>query len=581
MPRAQRWELVEAARQLTDRQAREALRNRLMPFVLRPGQNLYVTAGKRGRQIAGERGLNVAATADPDDFLHALQIVFGKQILTNARFHLARDTPIWSASTQLTPAQTSFAVFTVAALLAGFWFVPQLTTLLVLAGFSVLFLSVVATRLAGILPFGKPDFPPGRYLSDEQLPVYTVLVPLYREPRVIDQLLTGLASLRYPADKLDIKIILEQNDPEMCHAFANIVLPEHYEVIVVPDAKPKTKPKALNYALHFARGDLVVVFDAEDIPEPNQLLVAAETFAAGGDDLVCLQASLTFYNANENWLTRQFTIEYAVLFDLVLPFFAALRLPFPLGGTSNHFKMKALRKLGCWDPFNVTEDADLGIRLARFGWRADVLPSSTFEEANNRFSNWMPQRARWLKGWMQTWFVHMRQPGVLLSQLGLSGFVAVQVMMSGVIISTLAHPFFLAWTIWSIASGRFMPVDQDWTYSILTGLGLAVLVAGYGITLWAGKAALKARRLNRLWPGIFAMPFYWLMVSLGGWLALKQFIFNPFHWNKTEHGLSRLNRSPRRQTRYRRRAPSGSRTGRPGFQPLQQRRSRSRSVQPH
>ena len=364
----------------------------------------------------------------------------------------------------------------------------------------------------------------------------------------------------------------------MCHAFANIVLPEHYEVIVVPDAKPKTKPKALNYALHFARGDLAVIFDAEDIPEPNQLLIAAETFAAADDDLVCLQASLTFYNANENWLTRQFTIEYAVLFDLVLPFFAALRLPFPLGGTSNHFKMSALRKLGAWDPFNVTEDADLGIRLARFGWRADILPSSTFEEANNTFSNWLPQRARWLKGWMQTWFVHMRNPAVLLRQLGWSGFIAVQVMMTGVIVSTLAHPFFLAWTIWVVATGKFMPVDQDGLYTVLTGIGLAVLVAGYGITLWAGRTALKRRRLYQLWPSIFAMPFYWLMVSLGGWLDLKQFVFNPFHWNKTEHGLSRLNRSPRRQTRYHRRAPSGNRSARPGFQPLQQQRSRSRSV---
>jgi len=313
-------------------------------------------------------------------------------------------------------------------------------------------------------------------------------------------------------------------------------------VIVVPDAKPQTKPKALNYALHFARGELAVILDAEDVAEPDQLRHSAETFATAPPELVCLQARLTFYNANENWLTRQFTIEYAVLFDLVLPLLASLGMPLPLGGTSNHFRMNALRQLGGWDPFNVTEDADLGIRLARFGWRADMLDSSTFEEANNAFGNWLAQRARWLKGWIQTWFVHMRHPLTLWRQLGTAGFLIVHIIMAGIVISTLVHPFFLGLIIWAVATGSLFSVEPSGLETLLTGTGLAVFITGYGVTLGAGLVALRLRGLQNLYLSVLAMPVYWLLISVGGWLAVKQFITHPFHWNKTTHGLSKLNR---------------------------------------
>ncbi|HFC04172.1 MAG TPA: glycosyltransferase, partial [Rhizobiales bacterium] len=331
---------------------------------------------------------------------------------------------------------------------------------------------------------------------------------------------------------------------------AEIDLPPQFEIIIVPEAMPQTKPKALNYALHFARGDLVVIFDAEDIPEPDQLRKAAETFAAAPPELVCLQARLTFYNANENWLTRQFTIEYAVLFDLVLPFLASFGLPLPLGGTSNHFRIKALRQLGGWDAHNVTEDADLGIRLARFGWRADVLDSSTFEEANNSFGNWLPQRARWLKGWIQTWFVHMRHPVDLWRQLGPAGFLVFQTLMAGIVVSTIVHPFFLAAIIWALFTGTLLPLEPTSLDTLLTGIGLAVFTSGYAVTLGAGHIALGLRGLGRLRVSVFAMPVYWILISIGGWLAVKQFITHPFHWNKTSHGLSKrgpINVRARRQ----------------------------------
>ncbi len=149
-------------------------------------------------------------------------------------------------------------------------------------------------------------------------------------------------------------------------------LPPHFEVIVVPQGSPQTKPRALNYALQFCRGSLLTIYDAEDIPEPNQLREVARKFSGAGEKLACLQAQLSFYNPNENWLTRQFTAEYATLFGLILPALAAHNLPLPLGGTSNHFRTRNLRQIGGWDPYNVTEDADLGLRLARLGYRTGV-----------------------------------------------------------------------------------------------------------------------------------------------------------------------------------------------------------------
>lgn len=542
LPYAQRWELLEACRQLTNPQARDALRTRLLPFIFMPGETLYVAADDRAMVLAERRKAEVVARTCNEDLLWAFQRAFGKQILFNARFHLASDTPVYSASKRLTAAQVMFLTALAGCLVAGLWLAPAKTVFVASALFAAMFLAVVGLRLASALPVDERLAPQRQPLADAELPGYTLLVPLFRETGVIHQLLSGLLALDYPLSKLDIKLILEQSDEETCRAIGRLSLPPHFEVIVVPEAKPQTKPKALNYALHFARGDLVTIFDAEDIPEPDQLRLAAETFAAAPPDVVCLQARLTFYNARENWLTRQFAIEYAVLFDLVLPFLASFKMPLPLGGTSNHFRINALRELGAWDPYNVTEDADLGIRLARFGWRADVLASSTFEEANTAVGNWMAQRARWLKGWIQTWFVHMRHPVTLWRQLGSSGFLMVQILMAGIVISTLLHPFFLAVIIGQLASGSLFPASPSNLTALVTGAGLAVFVSGYAVTLGAGLMALRMRGLDKLWPAIFAMPIYWLLISVAGWLAVKQFITHPFHWNKTMHGLSKLQR---------------------------------------
>ncbi len=330
----------------------------------------------------------------------------------------------------------------------------------------------------------------------------------------------------------------------MQRAVLDLPLPEHFDIVIVPEGKPQTKPRALNYALHFARGSLLTIYDSEDIPERNQLRQAAATFASAGEDLACLQAVLTFYNANENWMTRQFTAEYAALFNLLLPQLARCRLPLPLGGTSNHFRVKALVAAGAWDPYNVTEDADLGFRLARLGYATDAFSSRTYEEANTQLENWMKQRRRWLKGFLHTWLVHMRSPGALIRQTGFAGFCVVQCMSLGVFASALLHPFLLAHAIWFFASGEARQQLALPLHGLAIGLNGAILVVGYGAAILCARAGL--RRLGyRGWAGtLMTMPFYWLLLTPAAWLALWDFLVRPHHWHKTTHGLSALMRRP-------------------------------------
>ena len=261
-----------------------------------------------------------------------------------------------------------------------------------------------------------------------------------------------MANLDYPPAKLDIKIVLEEVDTSTIEAATKLAFPGNVDLIVVPDRQPRTKPKALNYALQFATGDLAVIYDAEDRPEPDQLRKAATRFQFASPDVACLQARLDYFNPHENWLSRQFTIEYATLFRGLLPLLSRFGLPLPLGGTSNHFRIGVLRDLGAWDPFNVTEDADLGMRLHRAGYLVETLDSTTYEEACCQSVPWIKQRTRWLKGWMQTFGVHMRAPVSTLRETGLTGFLAFHAYFAGIIVSSLAHPlcyFVLAYDAWN------------------------------------------------------------------------------------------------------------------------------------
>lgn len=421
------------------------------------------------------------------------------------------------------------------------------TMTLLSAALSLVFLVTVvlrlmaAVQLAGRVRRVAAREPPW-VIADADLPRYTILVPLFREAGVLPQIVANLRALDYPAPKLDIKLILESVDTETIAAARAMALPGNFDIITVPDGRPRTKPKACNFALEFATGDFAVIFDAEDRPEPDQLRKAVEMFARLPPEVVCLQAKLNFDNADENWLAKQFTIEYTSLFWGILPALDMLRLPIPLGGTSNHFRMAALRELGAWDAFNVTEDADLGMRIYRAGYRCKVLDSTTWEEAACQPGNWLRQRTRWLKGWMQTYAAHMRRPRTLRKELGIGGFWAFQGLFAAVVISTLAHPLFYILLAYDSVYGGLLREAESVVGLHFWAIAAFNLVVGYGAAIVLGVVSLRARGVAGLLPQILLIPVYWLCISVAAYRALYQLIADPFYWEKTQHGVSKVAR---------------------------------------
>src|SRR5581483_7145367 len=295
-----------------------------------------------------------------------------------------------------------------------------------------------------------------RQLKDDELPVFTVLVPMFREPEMLPMLAHALRQLDYPLGKLDIKIVLEAGDHATIEVARTLGLEGVFEVIRVPPSSPQTKPKACNFALRFARGEYLVIYDAEDRPEPDQLRKVVATFRKSPPEVACLQCRLNYYNADENWLSRMFTLDYSLWFDQVLPGLERLNIPIPLGGTSNHFKIKVLRELHAWDPFNVTEDADLGLRLTQKGYKVGVVDSTTFEEACCHPASWVRQRSRWIKGYMQTFLVHTRRPLQFVRNSGLLGLLGFVCFIGGTVIAALLNPlFWILFLVWlaALASG--------------------------------------------------------------------------------------------------------------------------------
>ncbi|NJL08250.1 MAG: glycosyltransferase, partial [Methylacidiphilales bacterium] len=379
--------------------------------------------------------------------------------------------------------------------------------------------------------------------ADRDLPRYTIVVPLYREAQMVAPLLDALGALDYPREKLEILLVVEDDDAETRRAITAVGVPPHVKVVVAPAIGPRTKPKALNVALPFALGDYLVVYDAEDQPEPGQLRQAVAAFRTGSRALACVQARLAIENAKDGWLTQLFAGEYAGQFDVLLPMVTAHHLPLPLGGTSNHFRLDVLRRVGGWDAFNVTEDADLGIRLARFGWQTGLIASTTWEEAPRHLPAWLKQRTRWFKGWMQTWLVHMRQPRRLQGDLGFAGFLAFQLMIGGSVLSALVHPVFVLALALQAATG--LVAAGDGLGAVLTGLTIATLVFGYAVSAALVLAGLARRRLLSIGWVVATLPVYWLLLSAAAWRAAWQLAVDPFHWEKTEHGFARTSVRPK------------------------------------
>ncbi|MDF2813125.1 MAG: glycosyl transferase [Microvirga sp.] len=403
---------------------------------------------------------------------------------------------------------------------------------------SPLFLGMVVTRLAACLLANPPE-PAARprRAKNSELPSYTVIAALYREGAVVHKLIAALCNLDYPREKLDVMIVVEADDRETRAALAAIHLPGHMAVVVAPPGYPRTKPRALNVALPLARGDLTVVYDAEDDPDSYQLRLAAASFAELPPDVGCLQARLTIDNTRDTWLTRMFTVEYAALFDVFNPGLALIGSPILLGGTSNHFRTHTLKAIRGWDAWNVTEDADLGIRLARLGYRVADLPSSTLEEAPSTLAAWMRQRTRWMKGFIQTCIGHSRHPLQTVRHLGVWRAYGAITVTLGPVLSALGYPFFTAFALllWWDETGA------GWS-QIWRAFSATLFVLGIAAIYVPAIVALSRRGLWELLPWTLLLPFYYLLISIAAWRGLWELIWTPFRWNKTRHGLARTTR---------------------------------------
>ncbi len=377
-----------------------------------------------------------------------------------------------------------------------------------------------------------------RAIPDEDLPVYTVLLPAYHEPNIMEELLRGVGRLDYPPHKLDVKLLLEADDADTIAAAVASEATEFAEIVLVPAAEPRTKPKALNYGLFDARGEMVTIYDAEDIPDPLQLrrVVAALRRLPAGT--ACIQAKLDYHNESENLLTKWFTSEYNQWFGYTLPGLMRVGAPIPLGGTSNHVRLDTLRDVGGWDPFNVTEDADLGIRLARHGYHTAILDSATLEEANSDTINWIRQRSRWYKGYLQTWLVHLRQPRKLWREIGTRGVLRFAGVTAGTPAVAVANMVFWLLTItWILGEPGFL---RNLFPTAVYFAALISLVIGNSAVIYMGIIAARADGKDHLAWAALIVPLYWVLMSLAAIKAFVQIVVQPSYWEKTFHGLEQL-----------------------------------------
>lgn len=517
------------------------------------------------------RGVLIVAAADPMDekLLGFLEIKFDKKVslvaasdlditwminklrgeyyVKEAVFSLMRKDPMSSGIITFTDAQLIFIFGFI-----GVFFV-FLTLYFVNAFiffnlfFSSFFLFAIVFKLYIALKGSRYELHQAvtkeevRAVENSSLPVYTILLPVYKEDKLIRKLIWNLRSLDYPRGKLDVKLLIEEDDDKTLNAVRNLDFPANFETIVVPYHLPKTKPKACNYGLFFCKGKYLTIYDAEDVPDSDQLKKVVCLFRKLPKDYIVLQGALNYFNKNENLLTRMFTLEYSYWFDYMLPGLQSLDVPIPLGGTSNHFKLDKLLELGGWDPFNVTEDADLGVRVFEKRYKVGVVNSTTFEEANNEPFNWIRQRSRWIKGYMQTTLVHMRNPARLVQKIGWKGFFGFNFFVGLTPITFLIYPvllaFFIIYLIFDLKVARVL--FPDWVLYI----SIFNFIAGNTLMIYVNMLAVFKRRYYELILFALFNPIYWLMHSISAYKGLWQLVYNPFFWEKTNHGLTKMSHS--------------------------------------
>ncbi|VXB78981.1 Glycosyltransferase, catalytic subunit of cellulose synthase and poly-beta-1,6-N-acetylglucosamine synthase [Arthrobacter sp. 9AX] len=541
-----------------------------LPWHLEDGLLTVATAVEPSadiRQAALQRfgALEVVFRTTTDwDINHSIQRAFRHHLLYESAERLAEEQPDGSARIALNGWQRLLPVVLLGSLVVGLVLAARPTVVVLLTAVNVVFLVSIAFKTLASLrhPFDalhdravakararelqRRGLPAGEdeRIPDADLPVYTILIPVFREANIIDKLLNNLGQLDYPRSKLDVLVLLEEDDTETIEAAKRSRPPEYVRILVVPRGEPQTKPRACNYGLTFARGEYVVIYDAEDRPDPGQLRAAIDAFRTDAFErryldperkpLICVQAALNYFNADQNVLTRLFTIEYTHWFDSMLPGLDRSGIPLPLGGTSNHFDAGLLRLIGAWDPWNVTEDADLGLRAAVEGYRVGVINSTTWEEACSQVPAWIKQRTRWIKGYMVTSAVNTRNSIRYLRRTGLAGAVGFLGLILGTPLAFLAYPLVLGFTVVTYVGYQFVGlVLPQW---LLVGGVVSMLFGNSLMILVSGIATLR-RHGWRI--AIFALlnPAYWVLHSVAAWRAAWQMLTSPHKWEKTPHGL--------------------------------------------
>lgn len=462
----------------------------------------------------------------------------GKRFLTHTTLE-----PDVSALETFVPWQKGLLFLAVLIVVLGAVFDPLATGIVIVALLSTAYFT---DMLFSIYLIGRSlRFPPEirvepdvlEKLKDAELPIYSVLCPLYKESEVLPGFLRAMAAIDWPKDKLEVVLLLEENDAETIAVARNMSLPSYVRVVVVPESQPKTKPKACNYGLGFVRGKYVVIYDAEDIPDPLQLKKAYVGFRTASPDVRCLQAKLNYFNPHQNILTRLFTAEYSLWFDVLLPGLQSINTVIPLGGTSNHFRRRDLLSCEGWDPFNVTEDCDLGVRMFKRGFRTAIIDSVTLEEANSGIGNWIRQRSRWIKGYMQTYLVHMREPVQFFREHG--GHALLFQLMVGMRLTFLViNP--ILWLV-TIVYFTFRATLGPSIEALYPGgvfyIAAASMIFGNFAALYAYMIGCAKRGHWSVVKYVFFIPFYWLMGSIAALMAAYQLFVKPHYWEKTRHGL--------------------------------------------
>jgi cellulose synthase/poly-beta-1,6-N-acetylglucosamine synthase-like glycosyltransferase len=475
----------------------------------------------------------------PTELNKAVEVHFRDTRVREAVHSYATQHPEHSSRVTLLGKQGWFFGFVIGFVPALFMLFPSISLVMLHVLVWVFFFSCVALRLVAALMSQKIKVDPIGVVDQSTLPKYAVLVALYQETEVAAQLVGSLQQINWPQTKLQVLLICEEDDLATQAALDAAGLPANFRIVPVPNYGPRTKPKALMYALPLVEADYVVLYDAEDRPHPDQLIEAYQKFQIDGSKTGCVQAPLEVTNGTHSILTALFAFEYGALFRGLLPFLSRFNLFIPLGGTSNHFRLRTLRDVGGWDPYNVTEDADLGLRLHRYGYQTKTINRPTFEDAPEQFRIWLKQRTRWFKGHIQTWMISLRNPRALINEIGWPSFLISQIMLGGIVVSALAHPILMV-SVAFMATLYFLGAPFFSLASPLAILDFINLVLGYFAFMILGYVSTLRDEKSGVWRRIIAVPPYWALLSIAAWRAMYQILYAPHEWEKTPHKPARI-----------------------------------------